>query len=49
MRIVVLGAGLAGVTAAWYLAADGHEVEVIDRESQIAGGASRANGGIVAS
>lgn len=49
MRIVVLGAGLAGVTAAWYLAADGHEVEVIDREPRVAGAASRANGGIVAS
>ena len=24
MRILVLGAGVVGVTAAWYLAADGH-------------------------
>ena len=30
MRVTVLGAGVVGVTTAWYLAADGHEVTVID-------------------
>ena len=32
MRVLVLGAGVVGVTAAWYLANDGHEVTVIDRQ-----------------
>ena len=31
MRVVVLGAGLIGVTTAWYLAERGHEVTVVDR------------------
>lgn len=48
MKVAVLGAGLAGVTTAWELARDGHQVVVIDREPQVAAGASFANGGIVA-
>ena len=32
MRIAVLGAGISGVTSAWYLARDGHDVTVIDRQ-----------------
>lgn len=32
MRILVLGAGVIGTTTAWYLAAAGHEVAVIDRQ-----------------
>ena len=43
-----MGAGLAGVTTAWYLARDGHEVVVIDREPEVAAAASYANTGIVA-
>lgn len=43
-----MGAGLAGVTTAWYLAKDGHEVVVIDREPEVAAAASYANGGIIA-
>ncbi|SNS25449.1 D-amino acid dehydrogenase [Tropicimonas sediminicola] len=31
MRILVLGAGVVGVTSAWYLAKDGHEVTVLER------------------
>jgi D-amino-acid dehydrogenase len=45
VRIVVLGAGVVGVTAAWYLAADGHEVAVIDRQPGPALETSFANGG----
>jgi D-amino-acid dehydrogenase len=45
MRILVLGAGVIGVTAAWYLAADGHEVTVIDRQPGPARETSHANGG----
>jgi D-amino-acid dehydrogenase len=44
----VLGAGLAGVTTAWRLAADGHEVVVLEREAQAGAGASFASGGIQA-
>jgi D-amino-acid dehydrogenase len=32
MRVIVLGSGVVGVTTAWYLARDGHEVTVIDRQ-----------------
>jgi D-amino-acid dehydrogenase len=45
VRIVVLGAGVVGVTAAWYLAADGHEVTVVDRQPGPALETSFANGG----
>jgi len=48
VKVAVLGAGLAGVTTAWELARDGHEVVVVEREAQVAAGASFANGGIVA-
>ncbi|HET9701178.1 MAG TPA: D-amino acid dehydrogenase [Burkholderiales bacterium] len=45
MRIGVLGAGVVGVTSAWYLARAGHEVTVIDRQPEPAGETSFANGG----
>ena len=45
MRVLVLGAGVVGVTAAWYLATDGHEVVVVDREAGPALETSFANGG----
>jgi D-amino-acid dehydrogenase len=45
MRVTVLGAGVVGVTAAWYLAADGHEVTVVDRQDGPALETSFANGG----
>ncbi|MCX8087149.1 MAG: FAD-dependent oxidoreductase, partial [Rhodocyclaceae bacterium] len=45
MRIVVLGAGLIGVASAWYLAADGHEVIVLERQPGPALETSMANGG----
>jgi D-amino-acid dehydrogenase len=48
VKVVVMGAGLAGVTTAWYLARDGHEVAVIDREPEVGAGASATNTGIVA-
>ncbi|WP_431856103.1 D-amino acid dehydrogenase [Azospirillum sp.] len=44
MRVAVLGAGVVGLTTAWCLADDGHEVVVIDRGDGPAAGASRANG-----
>jgi D-amino-acid dehydrogenase len=45
MRVFVLGAGVIGTTAAWYLAEAGHEVTVFDREAQAAAETSFANGG----
>jgi D-amino-acid dehydrogenase len=45
MRIIVLGAGLTGVTSAWFLAEDGHEVTVIERQPGPALETSFANGG----
>ncbi len=45
MKILVLGAGVVGVTAAWYLAQDGHEVTVLDRHEGPALETSFANGG----
>lgn len=48
MRILVLGAGVIGVTVAWYLADDGHEVTVVDRQPGPALETSFANGGQIA-
>ena len=45
MRIIVLGAGVVGVTSAWYLAAAGHQVTVIDRRDAAGLETSFANGG----
>lgn len=45
MKVVVLGAGVVGVTSAWYLAADGHEVTVVDRQPEPGMETSFANGG----
>ena len=45
MKVVVLGAGVLGVTSAWYLARAGHEVTVIDRQPGPALETSFANAG----
>ena len=45
MKIAVLGAGIIGVTSAWYLAAAGHEVTVLDRRPEPGLETSFANGG----
>lgn len=47
MRIIVLGAGVVGVTAAWHLARDGHEVVVVDRQERAAMETSFSNAGMV--
>ena len=48
MKIAVLGAGIVGVTTAYELAADGHEVTVIEQHDSVAEVASFANAGVVA-
>lgn len=45
MQIVIVGAGLLGVTTAWYLRQAGHQVRVIERREAPALEASFANGG----
>ncbi|MBI4757302.1 MAG: D-amino acid dehydrogenase [Betaproteobacteria bacterium] len=45
MKIIVLGAGLAGISSAWYLAAEGHEVTVLERQPGPGLETSFANGG----
>ncbi len=44
MRILVIGAGVAGMTAAYSLQQAGHQVTVLDREAKPGQGASFANG-----
>lgn len=48
MRMAVVGAGIVGVTTAYELAADGHEVTVFERRSAAAEETSFANAGIIA-
>lgn len=45
MKVLILGSGVVGVTAAYYLASAGHAVTVIDRQSAPAAETSFANGG----
>ena len=45
MKVLVLGAGLLGVTSAYFLRQKGHEVTVIDRQASPAAETSFANGG----
>ena len=46
MKIIVLGAGVIGVTTAYELAQDGHEVVVIDRQDKPAMETSFSNAGM---
>jgi len=48
MKVLVLGSGVIGVTTAYYLARDGHEVTLVDRQPQAASETSYANAGLVA-
>jgi D-amino-acid dehydrogenase len=48
MRTIVLGAGVVGVTTAYYLAKANHEVVVLDRQSEAAAETSHANAGLIA-
>ena len=48
MKIAIVGAGIVGVTTAYELAADGHEVTVFERRGTAAEETSFANAGLVA-
>ena len=48
MKAVVIGGGVVGVTTAYYLSKSGHEVTVVDRESDVATVASAGNAGLIA-
>ena len=45
MKVLILGAGVIGVSTAWYLTQHGHEVTVIDRREGAGLETSFANGG----
>lgn len=45
MHVLVLGAGVVGVTTAWFLRQAGHEVTVVERRSRAGVETSYANGG----
>ena len=45
MKVLILGAGVVGVTSAYYLARAGHEVEVVDRQTGAGLETSFANAG----
>ena len=47
MKVLVLGAGVVGITSAYYLAQAGHEVEVVDRQDGAGLETSFANAGQV--
>src|SRR5438067_12164563 len=48
MKAVGIGGGIVGVTSAYYLAKDGHEVTLIEREPALATLASAGNAGLIA-
>src|SRR6185312_8841233 len=48
VKVVVVGAGVVGVTTAYYLGKAGHQVTVIEKEREAATLASGANAGLIA-
>ncbi|QIG47974.1 FAD-dependent oxidoreductase [Nordella sp. HKS 07] len=47
MKVLVLGGGVVGVAAAYYLSRDGHEVEIVERNDKAASETSYGNAGLV--
>ena len=45
MKVIVIGGGVIGLSTAYFLERDGHDVTLIEQQSEIAQGASHANGG----
>lgn len=48
MKIIVLGGGILGTATAYFLARDGHEVDVIEKQARLAQDASSGNAGLIA-
>jgi D-amino-acid dehydrogenase len=48
MRIVIMGGGVVGVTTAYQLQKDGHEVVILERNGLTAAGTSWGNAGMIA-
>lgn len=48
MKALVLGGGIAGVTTAYYLGKDGHDVTVLEANDQLGLEATASNAGIIA-
>ena len=48
MKVLVLGGGIAGVTAAYFIARDGHEVTLVEAQDALGLDATAANAGIIA-
>jgi len=48
MRIIVLGGGVVGVTTAYQLQKDGHDVALLEGNSEVAAGTSWGNAGMIA-
>ena len=48
MHILVLGGGVIGVTTAYELLKDGHQVTLVEREAEAAAGTSFGNAGMIA-
>jgi D-amino-acid dehydrogenase len=48
MKTLVLGGGIVGVTTAYYLAREGHEVTVVEADEGVGRDATAANAGIIA-
>lgn len=47
MKIIVIGAGLAGIQTAYFLNRDGHEVTIVEKREAVALETSHANGGLI--
>ena len=45
MRVLIIGGGVVGVTSAWYLAAAGHDVTVLEKQPDVAMETSAGNAG----
>jgi D-amino-acid dehydrogenase len=48
LKVVVMGAGVVGVTTAYYLGKAGHQVTVVEKEAEAATLASAGNAGLIA-
>jgi D-amino-acid dehydrogenase len=48
MNVLVLGGGIAGVTAAYYLGKDGHDVTLLEANAELGLEATNGNAGIIA-